>query len=56
MKVDKLLDFLLGEHIKTWFDLGLFLDRFREEQEYPSIIKEGSYEVSGLSVYIGKLL
>jgi len=44
MKVDKLLAFLFEEDIETWFDLGLFLDRFKEEQVYPSIQKEGGYE------------
>ncbi|RLD54427.1 MAG: hypothetical protein DRI97_11550, partial [Bacteroidetes bacterium] len=44
MNVDKLLAFLHGEHINTWFDLGLFLDRFKEEQAYPSIQREGNYD------------
>ena len=44
MKVDKLLAFLKGEKIETWFDLGLFLDRFKEEQVYPSIQREGNYD------------
>ena len=42
--MDKLLAFLFEEDIETWFDLGLFLDRFKEEQVYPSIQKEGGYE------------
>ena len=44
MKVDDLLAFLRGESVETWFDLGIFLDRFREERKYPSIRKEGNYE------------
>jgi len=44
MKVEKLLAFLRGERVETWFDLGLFLDRFKEEQAYPSINREGNYE------------
>jgi hypothetical protein len=44
MKVDNLLALLSGEHIETWFDLGVFLDRFKEEQNYPSIQREGNYD------------
>ncbi|MEA3477333.1 MAG: phosphodiester glycosidase family protein [Bacteroidota bacterium] len=44
MKVDKLLAFLRGEKIETWFDLGLFLDRFREEMPYPQIQREGTFD------------
>jgi len=44
MNVEKLLAFLKGEHIETWFDLGLFLDRFKEEQAYPPIQREGNYD------------
>lgn len=44
MKVDELLAFLEKEHIDTWFDLGLFLDRFREDRDYPSMSFDGSYE------------
>lgn len=44
MTVNKLLAFLHGEGISTWFDLGIFLDRFREEKSYPSIHRKGNYE------------
>lgn len=44
MKVDRLLAFLRGELIETWFDLGIFLDRFKEDQDYPAIQREGNYE------------
>jgi len=44
MNIDKLLAFLHGEKIETWFDLGLFLDRFKEEQPYPSIQRSGNYD------------
>ncbi|HDR90192.1 MAG TPA: glycosyltransferase [Bacteroidetes bacterium] len=30
---EKLLEWLNGETIETWFDLGLFVDRFREERD-----------------------
>jgi len=33
MKLDSLLALLNEETIETWFDLGLFLDQFREEQQ-----------------------
>ena len=44
MSTDKLLAFLRKQKVETWFDLGLFLDRFKEEQTYPSIVVKGSYE------------
>ncbi len=44
MKIDKLLAFLQEEKIETWFDLGLFLDRFKDEQTYPSIQRDGNYD------------
>lgn len=44
MKADKLLAFLYGEKIETWFDLGLFLDRFREEMPYPQIQRDDTYD------------
>ncbi len=44
MNLDELLALLRKEKIDTWFDLGLFIDRFREHQEYPSIRFHKSYE------------
>jgi len=44
MKVAELLAVLRNEQIESWFDLGLFLDRIKEEQDYPSIRMEGSYD------------
>ncbi len=44
MKLDELLAFLQEKNIQTWFDLGLFIDRFREEKEYPSVRFNGSYD------------
>ena len=44
MRVEKLLAFLNGQDIETWFDLGLFLDRFREENNYPPISRKGSFD------------
>jgi len=44
MNVGELISFLRGEKIETWFDLGLFLDRFKEEQEYPSIQLAGIFD------------
>jgi hypothetical protein len=43
MTLNELLALLKSEKVKTWFDLGLFIDRFKEEQPYPSVIQEGSY-------------
>jgi len=44
MSLDELLALLGNEHIDTWFDLGLLLDRFRENHEYPSVSFTGTYE------------
>ena len=44
MTLDGLLNFLEKEKIETWFDLGLFMDRFKEDQNYPSVIFMESYE------------
>ncbi len=44
MRTTELLAFLQEEKIETWFDLGLFLDRFKEEQAYPSIQREGTFD------------
>jgi len=44
MKLDELLAFLKEKDIQTWFDLGLFMDRFREEKEYPPVRFTGSYD------------
>ncbi len=44
MKLEELLAFLAGKKIETWFDLGLFIDQFREQREYPSLRFKGSYE------------
>ena len=44
MTLEELLAFLKNEKIGTWFDLGLFMDRFREEQAYPPMNFRGSFE------------
>lgn len=44
MSLKELLDKLNEETINTWFDLGLFLDRLKEEQAYPHILRRGSYD------------
>jgi len=44
MKLDELLAKLKEETIETWFDLGLFLDKLKEEQAYPNIQRDGSYD------------
>jgi hypothetical protein len=43
MTLNELLALLKSEKLETWFDLGLFIDRFKEGQPYPSVIQEGSY-------------
>ena len=44
MKLNNLLALLGEEKIETWFDLGIFIDRFRENKAYPSISFRGSYD------------
>ncbi|TFH22323.1 MAG: glycosyltransferase, partial [Bacteroidia bacterium] len=44
MKLEELLLKLKKETLETWFDLGLFLDRLKEEQSYPHIQRDGSYD------------
>ncbi|MDF1575508.1 MAG: phosphodiester glycosidase family protein [Bacteroidales bacterium] len=44
MKVVELLAKLRGEKIENWFDLGLFLDRIKEERGYPPIRLPGAYD------------
>jgi hypothetical protein len=44
MRLDELLAYLKNEQVNTWFDLGLFLDRFKENKDYPPIRFSGSYE------------
>lgn len=44
MNLNELLSFLRNEKIETWFDLGLFIDRFKEQQPYPSFHFKGSYD------------
>ena len=44
MKLNELLVLLQAEKIETWFDMGLFIDRFKEQQDYPPISFRGSYD------------
>lgn len=44
MKVNDLLAKLNKETIETWFDLGLFLDKIKEGQDYPHMQIDGSYD------------
>ena len=43
MSVNDLLKLLKNEKIKTWFDLGLFIDRFREHRPLPPVQFNGTY-------------
>lgn len=43
-KIIKLLDKLEKENVKTWFDLGLFLDRIKENRKVPQKKFIGNYE------------
>ena len=40
----ELLTKLHNEKIHTWFDLGLFIDRFKEENNVPTAEFKGTYE------------
>jgi len=42
--LDELLAILGKEKVESWFDLGLFLDRLKEEQPYPPVHFPGSFE------------
>ena len=43
MTVAKMMEVLQKEKINTWFDLGLFIDRFKELNSVPSARFRGSY-------------
>ncbi len=45
MELEELLSLMREEKIITWFDLGLFIDRFRENQTYPPVRFEGTYDI-----------
>ena len=36
MAVAAMMEALRSEKIETWFDLGLFIDRFREDRKVPA--------------------
>ena len=44
MILKELLALLEKQKIETWFDLGLFIDRFKENQDYPPIRYQGGFE------------
>jgi len=44
MKSSDFIQFLDAEKIKTWFDLGLFIDRVRENRKIPAKVFDGDYE------------
>lgn len=44
MTTSELLSVLKKENINTWFDLGLFIDRFKEENEEDELQFKGDYE------------
>jgi Phosphodiester glycosidase/Glycosyl transferases group 1 len=41
--IPEILNILKGENIHTWFDLGLFLDRLRENRLAPTVSFNGSF-------------
>ena len=42
--IEKLIEQLQNENIATWFDLGLYLDRIKENRKVPQKKFTGSYE------------
>ena len=44
MTVNQMIQTLGREKINTWFDLGLFIDRFKENSDIPSTNFHGSYQ------------
>jgi glycosyltransferase involved in cell wall biosynthesis len=53
MTVDQMMQTLGKEKINTWFDLGLFIDRFKENSDIPSTNFQGSYQDFNKSVAKG---
>ncbi len=43
MSANEMMKSLPKEKINTWFDLGLFIDRFKENNPVPTIDFQGSY-------------
>jgi hypothetical protein len=44
MKVSEMISALRSEKIRTWFDLGIFIDRFRETKPLPTVRFSGTYK------------
>lgn len=44
LSVSQLLEKLRCEKINTWFDLGIFLDRFKESKPLPTVTYTGTFE------------
>jgi len=44
MTVNRMLEILKSEKIRTWFDLGIFIDRFRETKPLPSVKFNGTFK------------
>ncbi len=53
MNVNAMMSILRAEEVKTWFDLGLFIDRFRENRSVPSAHFLGSYDDFARTVSTG---
>ena len=53
MTVTQMMQTLGREKINTWFDLGLFIDRFKENSEIPATDFHGSYEDFKTSISSG---
>ena len=43
MSIKQMMDEINREEIKTWFDLGLYIDRFKENKALPTVEFKGSY-------------
>lgn len=43
-KVSKFIAGLKNQKVDTWFDLGIFIDSFREERQTPSALYDGTYQ------------
>lgn len=44
MSVAEMLSLLRSERINTWFDLGIFIDRFRETKPLPAVKFNGTFK------------
>ena len=55
MSVAEMMTQLKNETINTWFDLGLFIDKFKETKPIPSNTEKGTFTEFILDIQKGGL-